>query len=150
MFNELMILITFPIIWVMSWITHELMHALECKRQGAGEATIYYYFYGGWIPALQYKYMGIIENKKLVNLAGGLYTGILLLIIGLYAGYTPTQYDLNIEAAFIIIGVLQLVYGLFEWKYLGVLRHDLYMKRHYQLYAAILIIMIIFYALFRL
>lgn len=145
----IMISITFLIAWIMLWITHELMHCIEYYRQGVDYATIKLEFWRGWIPTMRVNYSGILTNKKLADLSGGLYCGILSLTLGLYAAYTPSMDDLNIEAAFIIIGVLQLIYGLFEMKYLSSIPLHTYMKWHYVLYAAVLIPMILIYIFWR-
>jgi len=79
-------------------------------------------------------YCSNAKNYDLVALAGGLYSGILLMIVAAvwYFIYMP------IFVAAFLVGFVNLGYCLYEWKYLYIWSRDKYMKYHYLLYAVLL------------
>ena len=110
------------LVFIFLWFTmcalwHEMMHALEAARQGVTDGCIVPKFkviksifvipYG-----ISFKYWGLPKNKSIISLAGGLYTAILcFLLVPLSSGHW--------RASFWILGWVQLVYGIYEFKYVS-------------------------------
>ena len=125
--------------WVTGFLLHELCHVLEAMRQGAKKGFIHINGTG----FLAY-YDGMIKNKILFAWAGGLYSGIILLIVGFIAYYynNPVFY-----IPILTVAVVNIVYSFYEKKYLYVLSTRDYYKYHYFLYIVTLVGMFIFWSI---
>jgi len=134
MIKELLELIFwFFVAWFGGFIIHELCHKFECERQG-GKGYISIWFHHG-IPSMRCG-CSYATNDALVRLAGGLYAGILLMIISLISFFIYTP----IHIATFICGLVNLTYSFYEMKYLPELDMDKYMFWHYILYLITIII----------
>ena len=125
--------------WVTGFLLHELCHIFEAMRQGAKKGFIHVNGTG----FLAY-YDGIIKNKILFAWAGGLYSGIILLIVGFIAYYynNPVFY-----IPILTVAVVNIVYSFYEKKYLYVLSTKDYYLYHYLLYLIVLVGMFIFWSI---
>jgi hypothetical protein len=119
---------------------------MEGVRQGSTE---------GWISLKIYKLrlwkltiplptmhcgMNHIKNKDLVNIAGGLYAGIVALILAWI-------YDFTLP--FTTLFVVQICYGIFEWKFLPTWgASQKYYRWKSLLYIAIVFLMVFLYVTF--
>ena len=112
MITVLCLLIIFLWLFITSFLWHELGHCYEAYRQGANDYSI--------IPdfrklSLRMVYIGKVSDKPLISLAGGLYSGILMLIMGIVCLYL--RYTLFYISLFTLV-VVQFVYGVFEWRFI--------------------------------
>ena len=127
-------IITYPLIFIFVWFTmcglwHELMHALECKRQHCTDILIHIRF--TLIPSMYYTHTGGY-NDTLKYLSGGIYTSILsFIMVFLTTGFW--------QWCFLTIGFVQFFYGLYEGFY-GV-------KYRYLIYIAVIIVMMLIWIL---
>ena len=131
--NLFLIIFWFFVCWFGGFYLHELCHKYECERQGGkGKISIWYHNH---IPSMLCSCTGA-KNYNLFALAGGLYAGILLMILAGLA-YVPMK-SLFIGA--FLCGLVNLGYCIYEWKYLYIWDRKKYMKWHYRLYAVLLVI----------
>lgn len=134
------LLISILVFFLLSFLLHEFSHLMAGFFQGATEGHIRVYQYKG-IPSF-YAYCNKVTNKNQYNLAGGLYSGLIFILMGCMAllEHAPTFY-----IPLLSFGVLQCVYGVYEWKYLPVLSKARYMKYHYWLYGIVLFSELLFW-----
>lgn len=130
----------FIIAWILIFTLHELCHCIEALRQGADTAYIRLWSYHG-IPSMEANAVGH-NNKDLFNLAGGLYSGSIALSIGFIGLIKGISW---IEIPFMICGILNVVYGIYEWLFIGLWSRDKYMVVHYGLYVAIIFPLLVYY-----
>ena len=135
--------------WKYVFLDHELMHIMEHVRQGATKGGIEFSFYrlklidGISVPIPTMKCWGnYTANKDKVALAGGLYSGIQSLFIGACGWYSGLLW---LEFPFVTLGVLNIVYGIYERLFLGKINFDTYMRWHYVVYGITIATMIILY-----
>jgi len=140
-------LLPLTFIFIYSWFTiflfHELCHIIEGFRHGADDAEIYIDKY--WIFPTMRCWSNHNGHDDAVAFAGGIYSGIISLIIGIYAALTPTMWDFPFEFSFIVIGSINIVYGIYEGTFLNKLDYDEYMRYHYMIYIVMFIIMVMVY-----
>ena len=130
----------FPVVWVMSFVFHEYMHVFEHNRQTGRDCTVelWYPFEDSrwlwWVPSMHVVRHGIEPFPRLVELAGGLYTSFMhMLVICVYTilyGFVQSGFTFSV----ICVGLIQFFYGYYEMSYLSVLSRDDYMRGHYILY----------------
>ena len=128
------------IIWIMTFLLHELCHILEAMRQGASEGVIRVWKFGP-IPSFVAE-PGEIKNKFMFGLSGGLYSGIAVGILAVIANmfhYTPFDY------AFTALSATNIIYSFFEARYLFRMERSKYMIIHYLIYIAVMAIVTAFY-----
>ena len=133
--------IVFVIIWMMSFLLHELCHIIEAMRQGISSGHIRVWKFGV-IPSFVAEVDEEIPNKFMFALSGGLYSGLLLAplaIISNIFGYTPFAF------AFTTTSITNLAYSIFESKCLFSMDRTKYMILHYMIYAACVLFMVLVY-----
>lgn len=129
--------LTFIFLWfTMCGLWHETMHALECERQKCKTGYMWIEFTP--LPSMRYNCIGGNHNE-MVKLAGGLYTSILCFILVFLFK------DPFVSYTFLTLGFVQLLYGLFEWKYIGKISTRLYKIGRYSIYGIIVTVMVIIY-----
>ena len=121
---------------------HEFCHLMEGFFQGATEGYIKVYWYKH-LPSF-YAVSNKVIDRNQFNLAGGLYSGVIFILMGCIAliDYAPLFY-----IPLLSFGVLQVIYGFYERKYLPILSKDRYMKYHYWLYGIVLFSELLFWIL---
>jgi len=134
---------TSVLVWKYVFLDHELMHIMEHVRQGATTGGIEFKFYKKYIPTMRC-WGNYTTDKYKVALAGGLYSGIQVLILGFFAWYSKILW---LEIPCVIIGVTNLVYASYERLFLHEWTYDKYMRYHYVVYGVTIIGMIILYLL---
>ena len=99
----------FAIYWMIALNLHEWGHFSINKLQGGDGYVKYPHFIDGqhWIITQGYPIW-------LERASGGLVVALVLGILWYWARRTPTSWDLDDEACFGIIGLIQLAYGLTE------------------------------------
>ena len=107
-----MIILSAPIFYMLSWVWHEFCHCLEYFRQGSTECKIDVYKSTMRVTG------NYDDNHTAVAYAGGIYSGITFLGLGLFAMYTPTLWDTWLEYFGITLGAMQIFYGIFEGNFL--------------------------------
>ena len=135
------LLIIFLWLFITSFLWHELGHCYEAYRQGANDYSI--------IPdfrkiSLRMVYLGKVSSKPLISLAGGLYSGILMFLLGcvcLYLHYTLFY------IGFFTLSAVQFVYGVFEWRFIHVWGRTSprYRWGRYSIYLVVSLVMGIFW-----
>ena len=105
------------------------------------------YRYKGWIPSMKCSstligYCDSDRYKKRIRIAyaGGLYSGIIFLIPGIYSLLSPSLWDFPFEFGLISVGLVNIVYGIYEGMFLHKLETSKYMTCHYLLYIVTLTI----------
>jgi len=128
------------IIFIFLWFTmcglwHEIMHILECIRQGSTDAYTWIEF----IPLPSMKCTcSDVYSSKLVKLAGGLYTSILcFLLVFVFKGF--------ISWTFLTLGFVQFIYGIFETIYLHNIPPKTYRNGRYAIYVITVCVMMLIY-----
>ena len=134
------LIIVFLIFWLWIFTFHEICHILEGFRLGADEGRIYIESYNK-IPTMTC-WSNYPKDNRSVQYAGGLYSGIVSFLIGLIPYYTETLWDFIFEFPLITIGMVNIVYGIYEGIYIHNIPYDKYMKYHYILYIVTILIMI--------
>ena len=104
------------LLFLFLWFTlcglwHEMMHMLECLRQGC--VSVYTWVEFKPLPTLYYTGIGGY-NIRLKCLAGGAYTSLLCFFLVFLVN------DLFLRWCFISLGWVQLVYGFYETQRLQV------------------------------
>ena len=136
-------ILVFVVIWVMSFLLHELCHIIEAMRQGISTGYIRVWKFG-ILPSFIAEVDEEIPNKFMFALSGGLYSGLILAplaIISNIFGYIPFAF------AFTATSVTNLAYSLFESKYLFSMDRRKYMILHYLIYVAC--VLLVFAAYFK-
>lgn len=93
--------------WFQSFFTHEVMHCLEGIRQGSTEGTIRIVTWHQ-IPVSMRAGADYVRSVKMFSLAGGLYSGIVFLIVALIST------DIEWQFSFGMVALVQFLYGPFE------------------------------------
>jgi len=133
-------LYAFPVIWVMSFLLHELCHCLEAIRQGNEEGYIKVFKWDA-IPSFFAEASGGLKNPKMFKLAGGLYSGLLLLPLGIIGilVYFPIGFPL------LSASLANIAYSFYERKFLWEIDFNHYMIGHYLLYGAVVLILAVIF-----
>ena len=127
---------TFLLVWIFSFFFHEVCHYSTAKLLG-GKPKISVWFYKDIIPSMRCLYSNNLQDKWVVDFAGGGFTGLIMLIFATSLfGILNCRFFISL----FIIGFLQIVYGLFEMAYINRLDRDAYMKYHYGLYAIMIVV----------
>ena len=134
---------TFVFAYIAVFLLHELGHCLEAHRQGATDIDIRIWFWHGIIPSMMATCSGL-KNKDYFDIAGGMFAGITALILGILGWITGASW---IEIPFVTLGVMNLVYSIYEYKYLSRWSRDKYMVFHYLLYVCVIVGMLFLYYL---
>lgn len=137
MINFILTLPIFLFAWVTVFLLHELCHLIEAYRQNKQGGKINVFIRNG-IPTFTASPKGKLKNVKSFNLAGGLYSGIISLLIGLIAVY---YHAIPFYISFITLGVLNIIYSIYEWRFLGEISLEQYYRYHYLVYGIVLVIM---------
>ena len=136
MIEYILLLLKFLFVWFTSFFIHELMHCYEAYRQGATKYVVVPEFK---TLSMKMQYWGNINNKSMINLAGGVYTSPLMFIMALIT----YKYDLLFAYCFLTLGWIHLIYGIFEYKYLRILNHKDYKISRYIIYGIVILVMLI-------
>ena len=135
----------FIITWIQAFLLHELCHLIEAYRQGAKDLTIRIWFYK-FIPSFRAE-PDRVTNKFMFALSGGLYSGILLLIELVISILTKAEIFIF---PLLTVTITNLMYSVYEAKYLYAFPPEKYMKYHYLVYlTGILISSIIYFSTLR-
>jgi len=137
MFEMIYILI---VTWIEAFLLHELCHLLEAYRQGANSLAIRVWIWK-FIPSFQ-AVADDIKNEFLFALSGGLYSGLILLletIIAIATGASVFILPLT------VVTITNLIYSIYEAKYLYKIPMDVYMKWHYLIYAIGIVLAVVLY-----
>ena len=127
--------LVFLFIWFSMFLWHELMHCLEAYRQGSQDVYIIPDFPGF---SMSMVYNGLIYDKSLISLAGGVYTSVLCFPLALLS-------DGVWQFSFLTLGWVQLFYGVFEYRYLHVLSSRRYRWGRYVLYVFMVLANLLFW-----
>ena len=127
MIEVLCFVLSFLALWAPSFILHELMHFAESKRQG-GDGYINIWYYNG-IPSMRFILTKPIYNRGLLNLSGGLYSGIILCIL------TVITWNITwLSSSLFLLASINLTYSIYEWQFLDRISLRQYMKWHWFVY----------------
>ena len=136
--NLIEFVINFPVFlfcYIALFLWHELMHAFEAFRQGCPLPKITPDFKG----LTMYTTLGdcsVEINDDMFALSGGIYTSIVAFILTFFSsGFW--------QWTFLTLGWLQLLYGIFEYRYGGRLSSKLYKIGRYSIYIGVIIFCII-------
>ena len=134
------IIYIFILVWLQGFLLHEFCHLLEAYRQGASE----FYIEVSWKPLPSLKAVAFpLIDQNMFALAGGLYTGLLLLPITVIAYLTHAK---SFFFPYLALTIINLIYSVFEWRYLYIWPLDKYIKWHYVIYVIGIAISILIYA----
>lgn len=132
-------ILSFLVLWIPAFYLHELMHALEAKRQGC--KTKIQVWWHNKIPSMRCIVTeGTLKNRWLMNLSGGLYSSIILLITSWILTGIPW-----LSASVGTLAIINFIYSLYECTFLDNIPTSVYMKYHYYVYVVGIIIGIIIY-----
>jgi len=137
------LVVIFLFFWILIFLWHEVCHIIEGFRKGANEGKITIETYKG-IPTMNC-WSNYYPNGRSVQFAGGLYSGITSLLIGLIPWYTHTLSDFIFEFPLITIGIVNIVYGIYEGIYIHKIPYGEYMKYHYVVYGITILVMTLIY-----
>jgi len=121
-----------------SFVWHEVMHGVEAYRQGCRNIKVNLDF-KRLSMNVDYWYCGD-RDERLINLAGGTYTSFPLFILTFLS-------DGIWQASLLTAGWIQLLYSVFEAKYINRLSRKWYRIGRYSLYASVIALMPLFYTL---
>lgn len=94
--------------WPISFLLHEWCHCLEGFRQGNKECKIFVK------PTTMLTDANDLYNYSSFCFAGGVLSGLALMIAGLFPFYTSSNWDFPFGFAFIFWGTINLIYGIYE------------------------------------
>ena len=133
-------IIAFLILWIPAFYLHELCHLFELRRQGS-DGRIDIWTHNG-IPSMR---CVIIGNKPgnvyLFRLAGGFYSGLILLLLSAIFWYVPF-----LSVALGLLGFMNLAYSPYEMLYSNKHSLDIYMKIKNIMYLIGIVIGLIIYS----
>jgi len=138
------------VLWFPAFYLHERCHKWEAKRQGT-DSYIKFWWHKIWhipIPSMQCIPTDPLKNRYLFYLSGGLYSGLILLSLGILLFFIESLSD-----TLVLLGSVNVVYSLYEVILLpmvhdGKLSMKNYMRWHYVLFAVVLIVVGFFLASF--
>ena len=134
-------LLYFLIVWFLSMLCHERMHAYEHYRQTGQTSKIKIWWYMGCIPSMHVLFDTTrcgFKDRDMVLLSGGLYTSLCLFALAfVYMVFSGTLFS-PLGYSLLCVGCVQFFYGYFEMQYLDKLYNIEYMKLHYLLYVVVL------------
>jgi len=129
----------FFFIWVVSFVLHEFMHCFEHMRQGGKSYRIEFWRWHG-LPSMRVYLSGVQRNPRMVELAGGLYTSVVHLLVLLIWLLLVDFGKSGFTYSLICVGLVQYFYGLYEMTYISRIHPDDYMVGHYLLYIFVICI----------
>jgi len=109
-------LILFTVLIALSGLViHEYNHVWAGAMCGDTGGEIYFDFeYVFGIPIPVTGFAGHIPTNWFTLLAGGLFTGIAFIIVGLWARWTKSLHDYYVEFSFMLVGLCHLFYCIWE------------------------------------
>jgi hypothetical protein len=123
-------IISFLLLWIPAFILHELCHKFEAWRQGC-KTNIELWLHNK-IPSMRCVITeGELQNRDMFYLAGGLYSGLILLILAIITFGLPW-----LSSPLWLLATVNLLYSIYEKELLGKIPMDEYMRYHYIVYAA--------------
>jgi len=127
------------LLFIFFWFTmcglwHEAMHLLECERQHIPSSYMWLVFRP--LPGLRCTYVGNPSKPCLIDLAGGLYTSLICFTLSILLN--PVWNYLG--WLFMTLGWTQLLYGLFETKYINTLSSKQYFIGRYFIYVVTVLV----------
>ena len=125
-FIQNMVILIF--LYVTSFLLHELFHV---KSQGLKSTGTIYVDKLGMTASSNH-----IHDYELFKMSGGILTSIIFFLMVFVT-------DNFMQWGFLTFGFLHFCYGLFEWKYLGILPPQKYKARRYSIYVWVILIMIV-------
>ena len=134
------------LLFIFFWFTmcglwHETMHLLECERQDTASSYMWIEF--NPLPSMHYTWVDD-KNPELRRLAGGLYTSLVCFTLSILLN--PVWNYLG--WLFITLGWTQLMYGVFEMKYINTLSSKQYFIGRYFIYVVtVLVNLLIWYVI---
>ena len=128
----------FAYVWLSAFLLHELCHVLESIRQKAASGYICVTTSTYGLPSM-YAYSLSIKDMDLFKLAGGLYSGIILLIMALVSK------ELIWHFSFITLAAINLYYSVYEMSFLGKITLKDFDKGRYGIYLVVFLIMLLVY-----
>ena len=120
-----LLLLWFFVVWIVVFVLHEYCHSWACRRY-AGKSEIVIWFYKGLIPSMRCSCVGSMDYSFFLY-AGGLLSGFISILFSfLFFCFFPPLF-----ISLFIVGVVNVIYGLFEGGYREVLSDKDYMNIHY-------------------
>jgi len=95
-------------------VIHEYNHVWAGAIQGDMSGKIYFdfeYFYGIPVPVTGHASM---PTNSFTLIAGGLFTGLMFLVVAYWARITKSLHDYYVEFSFMLVGACHLVYSVWE------------------------------------
>lgn len=129
------LILTSLLLWVSSFLIHELCHVLEGFRQGSKMGKIYIERYS-FFPTL-YATSDGIKNGKLFFLSGGLYSGLILLGISIFFAWSLD--DIVLFYPLLLFGFMNLAYSPFECLFISSLDKLSYKIGRYFIYLLVFV-----------
>lgn len=131
--NIPLMIISYIAFWCLGFFLHEVGHVWAARLTG-GDGKIKIWFYKGIIPSMKTHLYGNY-NRDITLIMGGTFTCMLYYLTMLF--FTNNHY---ITFPLYSIGTVNLVYAIYEYKYLRIWDIDKYMKYHYYLYLIVILI----------
>jgi len=116
----------FLLCWISIFFFHEVCHLFEAYRQSGLWGKIHIK------PFTMYTSAPMLTSPKLFYLSGGLYSGLLSIGIGCLVKQPILQFSL------LSIGLTNVIYSVFEMRYITVLDSWEYFKGRYGLYFVVM------------
>ena len=140
MIELIYMIISFLLLWVPAFYLHELCHLFELRRQGS-DGKIEVWTHDG-IPSMRCVITGTQpRNRYLFLLAGGLYSGVILLVLSAIFNFVPF-----LSVAFGMLGFMNLAYSPYEMLYRDKHSLDIYMRNKNIMYCVGIVIGLIIYS----
>jgi len=131
--NAIQNICLFLYVWVSIFLLHEVMHLFEAWRQTGEIGSILVNFNAVTLRAGPRE----VHNMDLFLLAGGLYAGIISIVIGFLIGHPILSF------LFYSVGLTNIVYSFFEMKYLGEVPSEYYLCGRYSIYFCVMAVCIL-------
>jgi hypothetical protein len=115
-------------------IIHEYGHMLGAYLQGVNSRIVSWKFCG--LPSLKTYPDSAILNNTLFYISGGLFAGLILLIMfvcTIPSGFNSILFPLS------TLGVMHIIYSIYETYYIEKLSTKIYMIGHYILYGIVIL-----------
>jgi len=110
---------------------HEVCHGFECWRQNRCSSCIVVDFKH---LSMRCEYDGYVDEPKLVSYAGGVYCSLVCFVMSVaVVGYVYLSW------CFLVLGWVQLVYGIFEGCFIGRVSDHFYLYGRYFVYVVIVL-----------
>ena len=126
MINIFLMLGSFILLWIVSMVIHEIGHVLGAKLTGGNARIEFWNWYD--IPSMRVTPFGNYDDE-VFKIAGGAFA-FFVYIIPIVIPNLP----IYLYYPLFTIAIIQGIYGIYEWNFLGKIKMDNYMKWHYVLY----------------